>query len=270
MMPSREADTTKHCDPLHMAKSLIQSMCPAGGFSGPGRGTSSEATPITFPRETTRFKSAEWEACDWVISSWTTWMPSIRRQLRKKNTLIIIIAIYPPRNSLKKKLSAKYLCFTILKGDVYWPYCPIQNILGWVPCVRVTSHLKWIRLVTCVQPVKGICGATTLSRLPIRKYAPCEYVTRYNNNPRHSSTSNQSNSFLSQWSLLVAEIRWSDGVMGSWHNEPRMLRSRKVPKSDSALGAASEQERSVIYDARQQGAGALWARRLKNDTNTSK
>jgi len=38
------------------------------------------------------------------------------------------------------------------KGSVYWPKCPVQNVLGWAPCVQVTcSHLKCNRLVTCVQ-----------------------------------------------------------------------------------------------------------------------
>ena len=33
-------------------------------------------------------------------------------------------------------------------GSVYWPDCPIWNVLGWVPCVQVTPHLKCMRLVT--------------------------------------------------------------------------------------------------------------------------
>jgi len=37
----------------------------------------------------------------------------------------------------------KYLIFV----NVYPPDCPIKNVLGWFPCVQVTSLLKCIRMV---------------------------------------------------------------------------------------------------------------------------
>jgi len=36
-------------------------------------------------------------------------------------------------------------------GNIYLLDCPIKNAIGWVPCVQGTSHLKCLRLVTCVQ-----------------------------------------------------------------------------------------------------------------------
>jgi len=52
----------------------------------------------------------------------------------------------------------------------YSPACPIWNVLGWVPCVQVTSHLNCI---TCVQvPMYPRRWANSPDHFPIRRSLP--------------------------------------------------------------------------------------------------
>jgi len=42
-------------------------------------------------------------------------------------------------------------------GSVYWPDCPIWDVLGWVPCVQITFHWKCIRLRAFKSPYINAC-----------------------------------------------------------------------------------------------------------------
>ena len=68
IMPSRDEDTMKHCDVWKRLTSVMMSWWPAGGESGPRRGTSSLLG-----------------ACGLLYVSWITSVPSTKRDLQTQN-----------------------------------------------------------------------------------------------------------------------------------------------------------------------------------------
>jgi len=58
------------------------------------------------------------------------------------------VRYYCPSQTAYNSLSRRVLSLYIFLTKWLFTRCPIQNVLGWFPCVQVTSHVKCIRLVS--------------------------------------------------------------------------------------------------------------------------